>query len=554
MLSLFRELAPLLTIVGALLIARRLPPVTLPARVRWWAEGWGLPATAGVAAAVVVWYVWGGLHTAPFIHDESSYLLEAETLARGRFTLPSPPLPEFFEQFHVFVTPALASRYPAGWPLALVPGVWLGIPALIPLLLTGATAFLLTHLVRKLAGPLTAGLACLLWIAPPIELRFRPAYLSQHLSTLLWLVGFWALGRWREDRRARWLALLSLAVAWDGITRPLTAVAFAVPVAAVVLADAVRLRQWPRTLIAGSAGLVLIGVLLCQNRAVTGRWTSLPMKAYSEIYAPYDLPGFGLSTARPTRPLAASQRDYDNGFRPLHAQHVVERLPEILAARLGQFIGQSAGPWGGYGLLILALIGLLSGPSMALAGLTACALFITYLWFAHPSHWVAYYMEAHVVYAAAAAIGAHRSMRWIAARLKAPPGAPPESAASLALAMVVLAAAAGVPGSLALARRARAIIGAPNQRVLQVERLLPGPAILFIRNAPDHHLDRGYVENHADRETRPVWRVHDLGAHNADLIRLAPGRTPFLLDESDWTVHRLAPDGVTSLQQARAFD
>src|SRR5882672_5000277 len=47
----------------------------------------------------------------PRIHDEFSYLLLSNTLSSGHVANPSPPLPEFFDTFHVLLQPAYASKY-----------------------------------------------------------------------------------------------------------------------------------------------------------------------------------------------------------------------------------------------------------------------------------------------------------------------------------------------------------------------------------------------------------------------------------------------------------
>jgi hypothetical protein len=47
----------------------------------------------------------------PRIHDEFSYELMSNTLASGHVSNPSPPLPEFFDTFHVLVRPVYASKY-----------------------------------------------------------------------------------------------------------------------------------------------------------------------------------------------------------------------------------------------------------------------------------------------------------------------------------------------------------------------------------------------------------------------------------------------------------
>src|ERR1700676_2152357 len=110
------------------------------------------PAAVALVAMLVTWYVWGSLHQVAIVHDEASYLLQAETVARLRWAMPSPPLPAFFEQFHVLVAPTFASKYPPGHGILLVPGIWLGMPGLVPVLLNGLAAALLFVLARRVTN------------------------------------------------------------------------------------------------------------------------------------------------------------------------------------------------------------------------------------------------------------------------------------------------------------------------------------------------------------------------------------------------------------------
>ena len=107
----------------------------------------------GAAGAAFLAWVWGSLAEPPFIHDEAAYLLQADIFAAGRLSAPAPPLPEFFEQYHVLVTPRLAPKYPPAHALMLVPGMWLGLPGLMPVALHGLAGAMLFALARRLANP-----------------------------------------------------------------------------------------------------------------------------------------------------------------------------------------------------------------------------------------------------------------------------------------------------------------------------------------------------------------------------------------------------------------
>src|SRR5687768_12391603 len=119
-----RLLLPALTILAAFWAARIVNPSELGARferVEDWLRRFGHLGAAFVSV-VVIWWVWGSIEPLPVVHDESSYVTQAEIFSRFRWTAQTPTFPEFFEQPHVLVVPAVASKYPPGHALLLAIG------------------------------------------------------------------------------------------------------------------------------------------------------------------------------------------------------------------------------------------------------------------------------------------------------------------------------------------------------------------------------------------------------------------------------------------------
>src|SRR2546426_7794865 len=222
----------------------------------------------------------------PVIEDEFVYLFQAKTLAAGRLSYPSPPLPEFFEAAHILVVPRFAGKYLPGHAAVLALFEMAGAPWLGPCVLLGATAALL-HLAARLAGLTRAaalGAAALLLGATNV-FPFFASYLSQSTS-LASVAAFFAAALAVERRPSGGrIAALFCCVVFAGLVRPFTGAAAAVAGAAVLL----RLRKRvPLGALAWALPPLLAGALVFATvcKATTGSWTTPPWSLYARQYMP----------------------------------------------------------------------------------------------------------------------------------------------------------------------------------------------------------------------------------------------------------------------------
>ena len=538
----------LLALVGAVLLARTVPAervtrlnVAPLLELRW------APWIIGVLTAGICAYVWGHL-IAPtaVVHDEASYLVQARIFAHGAFAMPAPSLPEFFEQFHTYVTPAYASKYPPGHALLLAAGVLVGWPALVPLLLDGLAGALIFLLARRVANPVVGLLTWIIWITAHGSFHFLASYFSETTTTLLWLFGWWALLEWRETGRRGWLVALSASIAWYAITRPLTAVAYAIPVGVVVLMLTARRRAWRSLGLPLLVGVAILALIPYANQRTTGDWRVMPYSQYSEIYFPWDAPGFGVNLSPPRRELPPDMVKFAASARPPHAYYVSSALPGALLERMQYVVADMfSGPRVILGAVALAAIPFL-GVEAIFAIATSVLLFLLYLSFGHSPAWTLYYAETLPVLAYLSAAGL-----WVLlAGLRASdgrgafarvPAAPVLAAALLVVASVPVAARLWTywrNDSLSTQSYQRSVADA-------IHGIAEPKAIVFVRYAGWHNIHKSLITNDPDFASSHAWVVYDRGQDNVRLMQLAPDRRPYVYDESRLSIISIPPGAST---------
>ena len=505
------------------------------------------PIVLGVINALLVWW-WVGWYRnpAPMVQDEAAYLLQAALFAHGRWTSAAPPLPEFFAQMHVLTEPVLASKYPPGLSLLLTPFVAMRFAALGPMLFAAITGALIFTLARRAAGGPVALLTWLFWSSGSALLRYQASFLSQTATVALWLATLYFALEYHTHRRPWMLVAMGTCIGTLAITRPVTAVALAIPVGIVVVRDVWRARAWWPLVSAAFVATTIVAVLPLQNRMTTGDWRLSPLVTYSTRYTPFDFPGFGYTGTRELAPLPPDLDSVRTFLTEARRRHTLPALPATVRSRtwyaaLDIFTGWRAS------LLIFALIGVLAMPAIGLFALTASTgLLFTYAFHAHWPQWTAYYFEGYPAIVFASASGLWAFTEWMIRRrplwrrfAAGPPNDVRVRAAVVALCVLVL-----IPATIVLPRYRTAW---QRTTIYQrrfttalglVERESPR-SIVFVDYGRNHDVHSSLVWNVPDLATAATWIAHERGPDDLRLMRLAPDRRAYVFRADEGRLARL---------------
>jgi hypothetical protein len=507
------------------------------------------PIVLGAINALLVWW-WVGWHRnpAPMVQDEAAYLLQAALFARGRWAGEAPPLPEFFAQMHVLTEPVLASKYPPGLSLLLTPFVTIGFTALGPMVFAAITGALIFVLARRLIGGPVALLTWILWSSSSAFLRYQGSFLSQTATVALWLGTFYLVLEYRTDRRSWTLVAMGACVGMLAITRPVTAVALAIPVGIIVVRDVWHARAWRPFLLATFVTAVIITLLPLQNRMTTGDWRLSPLVAYSTRYTPFDFPGFGYTATRDLAPLPPDLDSLRTFLTEARRQHTLPSLPATLRSRawyaaLDIFTGWRAP------LLLFALLGALTMPTAGLIALAASiGLLLTYAFHAHWAHWTAYYFEGYPAIVFASAVGLWAFAEWVIGRRpvwsRLELGS--RSDVRVRAAIVVLCAFVLIPAAIVLPRyRAAWQRTTTYQRRFMTALALiereSARSIVFVDYGRNHDVHSSLIWNVPDLATAKTWIAYERGPDDLRLMRLAPERQAYVFRADEGQLTRLPP-------------
>lgn len=273
--------------------------------------------------------------------DDYSYLLLGDTLAHFRLANPTHPMHRFFETIFVIQEPSYSSIYPMGPALFLAFGqLVFGLPWAGVLLSAGLFCALCFWMLRGWTSPGWALVGGLLAVSEfgPLNMWMN-CYWGGAVSASAGCLVFGALPRLRERFRIHDSALLGLGIGLQMLSRPYESLFLDLSVVLFFLPELFFRAEWSKLgKIAAPALLAVLpaaALLLFQDKAVTGSWTTLPYALSRYQYGVPNTLTFQ-AAAVPHRTLTASQQNYYEGQSAVHGQgDTVISYLERLGSRAG---------------------------------------------------------------------------------------------------------------------------------------------------------------------------------------------------------------------------
>lgn len=457
---------------------------------------------------------------APYVYDEFSHLLVADTLRHFRLANPPHALPQFFETFFVLQAPSYSSIYPIGQGLALAIGWTLfGTPWAGVLLSTAGFCGLCYWMLRGWTTPgwaLVGGLLAIIEFGPLNS--WTNSYWGGGYTAAAGCLAFGALPRLRDYGRRRDAALLGLGLGMHLLSRPYESVFLLLSVALFLAPDYRRLAR--PVLVTALVCLPAIGIVLAQNKQVTGSWATMP---YTLSQYQYGVPASFTFEPHPV-PHKALTREQDLDYRMQRAFRAreIDDLPAWfgrLAYRIRYlrfFL---------YPALYIAMFVFLLNIRDYRHGWIALTLVLFALGTNFYPLFLPHYAAAVAcLFVLASVEGLRRLSRW-------------PSGAMAARVLIYLCVVQFVFSFATFAQRAPVERIAVNRQLAKI----PGEVLVLVRYRPQHIFQEEWVCNAADIDgARIVW-ARDLGdEEDKKLLQYYPDRSVWLL-EPDARPARLTP-------------
>jgi hypothetical protein len=272
---------------------------------------------------------------APRIHDEFSYFLMGDTLTQGHAATPAPPLPEFFDTFHVLVAPRYASKYfPVQGVFLALGEKLMGRPAVGVWLSSTVACAALVWMLEAWISPSWALLGgFIVAIQYGVYSYWSQTYWGGMATALGGALFFGALRRlWNRFswQNSIWLTLGLVILA---NSRPLEGALASLPGTVLFLHHILKNRRWREAgfwskLVLPCLAVFAFGAFATgsYNRAITGSALKPPYMLHEQQYQ--ESPPFIFLPKRAQLTYSSVWLRYYYEFREMHA-YELQRIPKV---------------------------------------------------------------------------------------------------------------------------------------------------------------------------------------------------------------------------------
>ncbi|MEI9814668.1 MAG: hypothetical protein WDO18_19400, partial [Acidobacteriota bacterium] len=273
----------------------------------------------------------------PRTHDESSYLLGADTFAHGRLASPAHPLARFFASPHILVEPVYAPKYPPGQALFLGLGQRLfGSPYYGVVI---ECAFMI----------FTLAVALEVWAKPVFARVIAVVIAACTLPPMYWSYSYWggaaaasggaliliAIGYARRNPVAIQGFVFSLGAVLLFYTRPFEGAVFVVGALLLFSSDLRRNFRWRMLWAAIPMAAIGLGFTAYYNKSITGSATMLPYVMFDQKHNV--TPPFWFLPLRPEPVYAHPRLASQHGSQGWEEREYSQHKPWYMGLKIGFF-------------------------------------------------------------------------------------------------------------------------------------------------------------------------------------------------------------------------